>query len=75
VSFGDVSKVDVLRVELVSPPVAAAIIPGAVFSWKRANLRVGLGYGDFFFVEGLGLVAPGELLQYLSFEFDVFVRF
>ena len=64
-----------VEVDIIDLNHAAAIIPGAVFSWKRANVRVGLGYGDFFFVEGLGLVAPGELLQYLSFEFDVFVRF
>ncbi len=51
-----------------------AIIPGAVFSWKRANLRVGVGYGALF-LEGLGLVVPSSALSGISPEFDVFVRF
>jgi hypothetical protein len=51
-----------------------AIVPGFVFSWDRANLRLGVGYSDFF-VEGFYLVVPGEVLSNVSVEFDVFVRF
>jgi hypothetical protein len=51
-----------------------AIIPGFVFSWERANLRLGVGYSDFF-VEGFYLVVPGDVLNNISAEFDVFVRF
>ena len=51
-----------------------AIIPGFVFSWNRANLRLGVGYSDFF-VEGFYLVVPGDVLSNVSIEFDVFVRF
>lgn len=51
-----------------------AIIPGAVFSWKRANLRLGVGYGTFF-VEAFGLAVPPSVLGYVSPELDVFVRF
>ena len=51
-----------------------AVIPGFVFSWKRANIRLGVGYGDFF-VEGFALVIPGNVLNYVSPEFDIFVRF
>jgi hypothetical protein len=52
-----------------------AVIPGAVFSWKRANLRMGVGYGTFF-LEGVGLAIPPSLgLKGVSPEFDVFVRF
>ncbi len=53
---------------------AFAIIPGAVFSWKRANIRLGVGYGAFF-VEQVGLVVPASVLSSISPEFDVFVRF
>ena len=53
---------------------AFAIIPGFVFSWERANIRLGVGYSDFF-VEGFYLVVPGEVLSNVAFEFDVFVRF
>jgi hypothetical protein len=51
-----------------------AVIPGFVFSWERANIRLGVGYGDFF-VEGFALVVPGSVLSYVSPEFDIFVRF
>jgi len=53
---------------------AFAVIPGFVFSWDRANIRLGVGYSDFF-VEGFNLVVPGEVLSNVSVEFDVFVRF
>jgi len=53
---------------------AFAVIPGAVFSWNRANLRLGVGYGAFF-VESVGLVVPASVLNFISPEFDVFVRF
>ncbi len=53
---------------------AFAIIPGFVFSWDRANIRLGVGYSDFF-VEGFYVVVPGEVLSNVSIEFDVFVRF
>jgi hypothetical protein len=53
---------------------AYAIIPGFVFSWERANIRLGVGYSDLF-VEGFYLVVPGEVLSNVAFEFDVFVRF
>jgi len=53
---------------------AFAIIPGAVFSWNRANIRLGVGYGAFF-VESVGLVVPASVLSSISPEFDVFVRF
>ena len=53
---------------------AFAIIPGFVFSWERANLRLGVGYSDFF-VEGFFVVVPGDVLSNVSIEFDVFVRF
>ena len=53
---------------------AFAVIPGAVFSWERANLRLGVGYGAAF-LEGLGLAIPASVLNYISPEFDVFVRF
>ncbi len=53
---------------------AFAVIPGFVFSWERANIRLGVGYSDFF-LEGFFLVAPGDLLSNVSIEFDVFVRF
>jgi len=63
-----------LEVEVFDLTNAFAIIPGFVFSWDRANLRVGVGYGDFF-LEGFGLLIPGSTLKYISPEFDVFVRF
>jgi hypothetical protein len=53
---------------------AFAIIPGFVFSWERANIRLGVGYSDFF-VDGFYLVVPGEVLSNIAPEFDVFVRF
>jgi len=53
---------------------AFAVIPGAVFSWTRANIRLGVGYGAFF-VEPAGLVVPASVLSSISPEFDVFVRF
>ncbi|HET6415173.1 MAG TPA: hypothetical protein VFG22_02670 [Polyangiales bacterium] len=53
---------------------AFAVIPGAVFSWNRANIRLGVGYGAFF-VEPVGLVVPASVLSSISPEFDVFVRF
>jgi hypothetical protein len=53
---------------------AFAINPGFVFSWERANVRLGVGYSDFF-VEGFYLVVPGDVLGNVSVEFDVFVRF
>ena len=53
---------------------AFAIVPGFVFSWERANIRLGVGYSDFF-VEGFYLVVPGDVLSNVSIEFDVFVRF
>lgn len=51
-----------------------ALIPGFSFSWDRANIRLGVGYGDFF-VDGFGLVVPGSTLSYVSPELDIFVRF
>jgi hypothetical protein len=53
---------------------AFSIVPGFVFSWDRANIRLGVGYRSFF-VEGFYVVVPGEVLQNISPEFDVFVRF
>jgi hypothetical protein len=53
---------------------AFAIVPGFVFSWDRANIRVGVGYSDFF-VEGFYVVVPGDVLGNVAVEFDVFVRF
>ena len=53
---------------------AFAIVPGFVFSWERANIRLGVGYSDFF-VEGFYLGVPGDVLSNVSIEFDVFVRF
>jgi hypothetical protein len=51
-----------------------AVIPGFVFSWDRANIRLGVGYSDFF-VDGFYVVIPGDVLSNISPEFDVFVRF
>ncbi len=53
---------------------AFAVIPGFVFSWDRANIRLGVGYSSFF-VEGFFLVVPGDVLSNIAPEFDVFVRF
>jgi hypothetical protein len=53
---------------------AFAVIPGFVFSWERANIRLGVGYNDFF-VEGFYVVVPGAALRDVSIEFDVFARF
>ena len=53
---------------------AFAIVPGFVFSWERANVRLGVGYSDFF-VDGFYVVVPGDVLSNVSIEFDVFVRF
>ena len=53
---------------------AFAVIPGFVFSWDRANIRLGVGYSSFF-VEGFFLVVPGAVLSNIAPEFDVFVRF
>lgn len=53
---------------------AFAVVPGFVFSWDRANIRLGVGYSSFF-VEGFFLVVPGDVLSNIAPEFDVFVRF
>ena len=53
---------------------AFAVVPGFVFSWERANIRLGVGYSSYF-VDGFYLVLPGEVLHNVSPEFDVFVRF
>jgi hypothetical protein len=53
---------------------AFAIIPGFVFSWSRANIRLGVGYSSFF-VDGFYVVLPGAVLDNVSPEFDIFVRF
>jgi len=53
---------------------AFAVIPGFVFSWDRANIRLGVGYSSFF-VDGFYLVIPGDALSNISPEFDIFVRF
>lgn len=63
-----------IEVEVFDLKNAFAVLPGAVFSWKRANLRMGIGYGDFF-VESVGLVIPGSLTKNIAGEFDLFVRF
>ncbi|MEM7434698.1 MAG: hypothetical protein AAF436_06060 [Myxococcota bacterium] len=63
-----------IQVEVFDLENAFAAIPGAVFSWERANIRVGVGYGDFF-VESVGLVIPASIVRNISAEFDVFVRF
>jgi hypothetical protein len=54
--------------------LGSAIVPGFVFSWERANIRLGVGYGDFF-IEGFAFVLPRDVLGGVSPEFDVFVRF
>ena len=53
---------------------AFAIIPGFVFSWDHANIRLGVGYSDFF-VDGFYLIIPGDVLSNVAPEFDIFVRF
>jgi hypothetical protein len=63
-----------LELEFTDLTNAFAIIPGFVFSWDRANIRLGVGYGDFF-VEGFAVVVPGSVLSNVSPEFDIFVRF
>jgi hypothetical protein len=63
-----------LRGDLSELRNSFAVIPGFVFSWDRANIRLGVGYSDFF-VEGFYLVVPGDVLSNVSIEFDVFVRF
>lgn len=76
---GDESNPDIgvgIEIEFIDLTNAFAVIPGFVFSWKRANIKLGVGYGDFF-VESLGfpLVVPGSLLSNIAPEFDIFVRF
>jgi len=63
-----------LEVDVTDLTNTFAVIPGFVFSWERANIRLGVGYGDFF-VEGFALVVPRDALGGVSPEFDVFVRF
>ena len=63
-----------LKLEFTDLNNAFAVIPGFVFSWDRANIRLGVGYGDFF-VEGFAVVVPGSVLSNVSPEFDIFVRF
>jgi len=63
-----------LEVALDELKNAFAIVPGFVFSWERANIRLGVGYSSFF-VDGFYLVVPREVLGNVSPEFDVFVRF
>lgn len=63
-----------LQADLSELENAFAVIPGFVFSWDRANIRLGVGYSSFF-VEGFYLVIPGATLNNISPEFDIFVRF
>lgn len=65
-----------IELEFVDLTNAFAAIPGFVFSWERANIRLGVGYGDLFtgFV-GFPLVVPRDILGGVAPEFDVFVRF
>jgi hypothetical protein len=63
-----------LEADLSELQNAFAVIPGFVFSWERANIRLGVGYSDFF-VDGFFLVVPGDVLGNIAPEFDVFVRF
>ncbi|MGB5810574.1 MAG: hypothetical protein WBG86_08600 [Polyangiales bacterium] len=63
-----------VEVEVFDLKNGFAVIPGAVFSWNRTNIRIGVGYGDFF-VESIGLVIPRSFVNNISAEFDVFVRF
>jgi hypothetical protein len=74
-SVGGNPSVDLeLQVDASDLRNAFAVIPGFVFSWDRANIRLGVGYSDFF-VDGFYLVVPGEVLGNVSPEFDIFVRF
>ncbi len=65
-----------LELDFIDLKNAYAVIPGFVFSWKRANIKLGVGYGDLFtgFL-GLPLAVPRDFLGSVSPEFDVFVRF
>ena len=65
-----------LELDFIDLKNAYAVIPGFVFSWNRANIRLGVGYGDAFanFL-GFPLAVPRDLLKGVSPEFDVFVRF
>lgn len=65
-----------IQLEFIDLTNAFAVIPGFVFSWKRANIRMGVGYGDLFtnFV-GFPFAVPRGLLNGVSLELDVFVRF
>ncbi len=63
-----------LQADLSALQNSFALIPGFVFSWERANIRLGVGYSDFF-VDGFYLVIPGDVLSNISPEFDIFVRF
>jgi len=65
-----------IELDFIDLTNAVAVIPGFVFSWKRANIRLGVGYGDIFagFL-GFPLAVPRDLLKGVSPEFDVFVRF
>jgi hypothetical protein len=65
-----------IELEFIDLKNAWAAIPGFVFSWERANIRMGVGYGDFFseFV-GFPLALPRSLFSNVAWEFDVFVRF
>jgi len=63
-----------LEIELLDLTHAYSLVPGFVFSWERANIRLGAGYGSFP-IDGVGLVVPGSVLNYVSPEFDIFVRF
>lgn len=64
-----------IEVDVVDLTNAFAVVPGFVFSWDRANLRMGVGYGDFFVESMGGLVIPGKVLGNVTAELDVFVRF
>ena len=65
-----------IELEFIDLTNAFAVIPGFVFSWERANIRLGVGYGDLFpgFL-GFPLAVPRDLLKGITPEFDVFVRF
>ncbi len=65
-----------IEVSFIDLKNAFAAIPGFVFSWERANIRLGVGYGDLFteFI-GFPLAVPRDLLKGVAPEFDIFVRF